>query len=419
MESEKRRRRSEGEIEEERYLCMGSKYNLFCIDLKKTEEKYGPSCSEFSRNPPMAEVVWATQTHTKGIPMGMVSTRFDFKVKSTAGVLVPCSTTSASDILLIGGEVQDPKQPLQSLYASKEIYKVTPELSSPTKGEVVSLRIEPADARIPRMKSGKACPVVEEIGGNLYVLHSSFVHLSGHALPDIPFEVFDATMGQWRTLPTPPFVASRTGTIVYAHTVFGHCLVVETSRECFSFDTITEQWSCSETMTSFLPNRLPMIVPTALPPFGIDQQGKQLFVGISLMVEPAAYLAKPEDGSLLAMQSLHQVIFAGMLPEPLRPVTDCQLIPLNSYHDNVIRMCACAVIYVPEPQCINAFAVSFFSARISPSSQQTIRQMISGELPDLDDHPAYSSFLDVQVERKFFLRVDNIDYFLTGPAFFL
>nr|APW84883.1 salt-induced S1 [Halogeton glomeratus] len=405
MESHKRRRTSEGEIEEERYLCMGSNGSLFCIDLKKTEEKYGGFCCEFSNDPPTAVVVWNIQTHTKSLPLGMTPTRFNFRVK-TSGILVPCST--ASDTLLIGGEVEDPETPLRALYASNQIYKVTPELSASVKGEVTNLRIELADPRIPRMKSGKARAVVEEIGGNLYVLHSRFAYQDIHAQPDIPFEVFDSKIGQWRTLPTPPFFAARTGTVVYAHTVLGASLVVETSRECFSFDTITEQWSCSETMTSNLPNRLPMIIPTSLPPFG-----EGLVVGITLMVQPAAYLIRTCDGSLVSMQSLYEVIFSGMLAEPLNPVINCQLIPLISSDHKIIRMCACALITQPDFRS-RALLISFFSAKISPSSQQLIN---FGNLSD--DDPTYNSFLDIEVERKLFLRVDNIDYFLDPPAFFL
>ncbi|XP_021716863.1 uncharacterized protein LOC110684731 isoform X2 [Chenopodium quinoa] len=357
----------------------------------------------------------------------MASTRFNFKTASSPSsrVLLPCSTTSDSNLLLIGGELQDPSAPYCSTHASREVYKLIPEVSGPN-GDIKDIRIELADATIPRMKSGKACPIVEEIGGNLYVLHSRFVHRGFYAQSEIPFEVFDSKIGEWRTLPVPPFFAAGLGIVIYAHAVFGHCFAIETSKECFCFDTIKEEWYCSDNMTSHLINILPMTIPLGLPCFGLDEHGRQLYVGISLLIEPCAYLATP-DGTIYARQSLYHVIFKDILPYPYPPMLRNVLIPLKSVQENVIRMCACSIVshnacssvsHNDFPVCY-VLLVSFFSAKISPSSQQLIYKMISGELTDIHDHPAYSTFLDVFVERKFFLRVPHLGHFFNGPALLL
>ncbi|XP_021731097.1 uncharacterized protein LOC110698001 [Chenopodium quinoa] len=93
----------------------------------------------------------------------MIAQYFKTTSSPSSRVLLPCSTTSDSNILLIGGELQNPSSPYCSTHASREVYKLIPEVSGPN-GDIKNIRIELADATIPRMKSGKACPIVEEIG---------------------------------------------------------------------------------------------------------------------------------------------------------------------------------------------------------------------------------------------------------------
>ncbi|KAL6540481.1 hypothetical protein OROMI_024364 [Orobanche minor] len=131
-------------------------------------------------------------------------------------------------------------------------------------GDTVSLSKE--DRKLSPMKSGKFQPLIEEIGGLIYVL-------SGYPPPLIKkpsaspeaqegkeffwFEVYDPRKDTWEQLEDPPF-ANSVGSVYsspffkvgkYRHLVVGNRLHVSDGMFACVYDTVTREWKASNLFT--------------------------------------------------------------------------------------------------------------------------------------------------------------------------
>ncbi|KAL3506638.1 hypothetical protein ACH5RR_032020 [Cinchona calisaya] len=111
--------------------------------------------------------------------------------------------------------------------------------------------------RLPRMQSGKAKPIVVEIGGKLYVLAGAPYNCD--SIPNPSFEVFDPCDNSWSTLESPPLLVRSSKYFVggnrehLSFVVIGNRLCVSSEHASFAYDIMENKWEACKLFDDFRP----------------------------------------------------------------------------------------------------------------------------------------------------------------------